>query len=277
MEKAKQKVLKDISKINDANYKIFQKKFNSVFGLKKNKLKDIDVRKTHSQYQMMLHCRTHHYKHCTQYVLDLITDFQKDFKFIKLSLNSKNDWTILDMYLYWDEYLNELTSSNPTWQDLRTKPDYSGVQELLLDINLKNEKIIEKHLNRLLKRKEKSMTSINDEIKVVLKKNTFNNFYSRQNFQEFCEQLRKKYKFIEIFHTEKNCVLIRVWWNIYFNPVINNHSYNDEPPVKEETIQRKPFETPQVISPSQNYFFQSQYPPTYEAINQFTKSEVNLK
>lgn len=222
MQRAKEKILKEINKINDANYKLITRKFNEVFGLKNTKIKKVDTRISHTSHNIYLHVRTHNYTQCTRYVLDLINEFQSQYSFVKLSFINLVDYTVLELFLYWEDYVNELTESKPSLEELRKKPDYSGVQDLLKKINDANEEIIKRSLRKVLKRKQTSLTYISDEVDVILKKNTFNNIYSRQNFNEMCKTLRKEFPFIEIFHDEKNIVVLRVWWKLYLHTADDN-------------------------------------------------------
>jgi len=266
MDRAKKKIVKNIKRIDESNYKLITRKFDQIFGLKKIKIKNIDSRKNYTTYIIHLHVQTHHYTQCTKYVLDLINNFQLKYKFMNLCFvkstnliqnevqneiqlqrksKSKNErereresdnqkesdyfnyfknkdrWIGLRMNLYWNEFIDELTSNEPSFDIFMSKPDYSGVKGLLFNINEKNERRINEKLEILLKRKRTSLVDINDEIRVVLTKDTFNNYYSRQNFQNGCSLLRRKYPFIEIFHVERNIAIIRVWWKIYLHQTDN--------------------------------------------------------
>lgn len=137
----------------------------------------------------------------------------------KAMLENAYDWSYISIHVYWENYINELQGTASTLEELMAKKDdFSGVQQLLKEINETNKKLVEEKLQIILKRRETSLTQINDEIEVILRKDTFNNYFSRQNFQNFCNEIRRKYSFIEIFHTHDQACVIRVWWKIYFQP-----------------------------------------------------------
>lgn len=153
----------------------------------------------------------------------------------KRILENEYNWNYISIHIYWEIFINDLQGTSSTYEELvAKKEDYSGVHTLLKDINEINHKFIEEKISEILNRQYTSLIQINDEIDMTLCKDTFNNYFSEQNFQQFCNEIRQKYPFIEIFHICENLVTIRVWWKIYYQPcpIIEPHN-------KKNIVQKK--------------------------------------
>lgn len=241
MEAARKKIVKHIATINSTNEALIRKKLTTVFSLKKQKLSDIDSRNVFSSYHILLHKDTHNYPPCTKYVLSLLTALKQEYVYVELFFNDESDWNSITMYLYWEEYLRELSGTTSTWGDLMVKQDYSGVHDLLREINDKNEKKLKATLDVLLHKRKTSMVALNDQLGVLLCKNTFRNHFTRSNFQLYASDMQDKYPFIEIFHRDGRTAVIRVWWKLYFQPESPQELV--ERPVKKRKFRRKKYNT----------------------------------
>lgn len=240
MEAARKKIVKHIASINNSNEKVIRGKLKDVFSLKKQKLSNIDSRNVFSSYRILLHKDTHNYPPCTKYVLSLMTALKQEYAYVELFFEDESDWNAVAMHLYWEEYLRELSGTTSSWGDLMAKQDYSGVHDLLRTTNDKNEGKMKEKLQVLLKKPKTSMVALNDQVAVLLCKNTFHNHFTRMNFQQYAAELQDKYPFIEIFHRNGRTAVIRVWWKLYFQP--ESPEELTQRPVKKRKFRRKKYD-----------------------------------
>lgn len=135
----------------------------------------------------------------------------------KARLTSEDDWNYISITVYWEDYLSELQGTTSTIEEfVAKKDDYGGVHSLLKEINESNKVIVEEALQSILSKA--TLTHTNNEVNIRLRSDTFNNYYSRQDFQTWCTDIRKQYPFVELFHSHDNVCVIRVWWKMYYLP-----------------------------------------------------------
>lgn len=245
-EKARKIAQKHIADINTANDRAVNARIDSILNFKEQKLKHVDTTKGHTSYTVQLHGETHHFSHTVKHMLDEMMRIQKAHPYVKLSFQKDTDlkcvdvrenkrqkakrklkrtikptttpWCTLNVYVYWDEYINELNDTRNDMSSLMSRYDYNGVVDEIKRINAVNSKRIRDKLGVLLKNKKSALSETNEVTSVLLVKNTFKNAYSRRVFLDVCTDIRSQMPFVEIYHIMGRRVWIRVWWKIYFHP-----------------------------------------------------------
>lgn len=246
IEKARKLAQRHIADINAANDRSIRQRIDAILNFKEQKLKHVNTNVTYSAYTVHLHGETHHFAHTVKHVLDEMMRIQNTHPYVKLWFRKDADlkcvdvrenrkqkakrkltraikpttasWCTLNVYVYWDEYMNELNGTRNDMSTLLGRYDYNGVQDLLKKINEHNDTKIRTKLDTLLKDKKSALCETNDSTSVLLHKNTFKNAYSRQAFLQLCNDIRSKMPFVEIYNVVGRRVWIRVWWKIYFHP-----------------------------------------------------------